>query len=391
MSYDMVLVYIHFRRHEQYLNLIKYLAPTRRIGILHVDIGSAAVAKTARTDAEFLERCVKLGATMVEGNVATKLLVLPLLNHQETVEKTAAAIQGSIHYNQSVILVNGPTAGIPFLQQQIDLFGRPVILVQDKECFGLLEPETLDVVRETGCEVIEVGSPHQRYRVFENFKTDYLVAYPSTVTIKDYRELYDILRAFNDAVDRLPASAVIYTKVHNVRDEGNYLSDIGFFRALRLPRSVLKSLRNLCDAFVSLRLGKRRVLDLLPLGIIWKMFWLQNACVFSRTKDVLAEYPGFGIEHFIPGVRLGVITGLGSTMWETAFQRVPIELINTQDPNKLHSNYQLLREFFRYDSWKGFVTEEAYNRISPSARAGDLMKTMNALIDQAVPKATILK
>lgn len=378
-SYDLILVYTSFRRHGVYLNIVKYMAPTHRIGILRLESDASSLQKVAISDGEFLKACFQYGALEVRGPCHTKLLVLPRMG-DHFIDQLREYIQTSITYEKLALLVAGHFSGIYRLPDLVSYFGKAVILAADRQRFGAYEPESVQQATVLGCEVIEVGSPYKRYPIFSNFQTDYLVAYPSSVAVADYRQLYWLLHNYIAVLDSLPKGSVVYTKPHNVKDEGNYLSYAGRYRYKRLPWRLVRLFLRAFHQFVSLRLGRWRLYDGVPLRILREINPLQNAYILGCSRNLLDEYPGFGIEHFMPGVRRGVITGLSATICEALYEKIPTYNIDPLPIETRPPTYQMLYRSYGISTWKGFMTDTAFATIADSARQGDLLEVLKNLV-----------
>ena len=71
--FDLIMVYTSHRRHEPYINIIKYLSADIKIGLLKFK----PMHPWGKIEEEYVRRCIDYGATLVTGKSTCNLLMLP--------------------------------------------------------------------------------------------------------------------------------------------------------------------------------------------------------------------------------------------------------------------------------------------------------------------------
>jgi hypothetical protein len=88
----------------------------------------------------------------------------------------------------------------------------------------------------------------------------------------------------------------------------------------------------------------------------------------------LSDYHNFGIEHFLPYVKKGVITGISSCIWHSLYNRVPVYNCDSQDLNPQIPNYSVYKTFY-VPTWNNQMEFDSkdFNKISSVNRESDLI------------------
>src|SRR3990172_303222 len=156
-------------------------------------------------------------------------------------------------------------------------------------------------------DVVEMGTPVAKYPVFEDFATDYLVAFPTDLSFVTPGQKAVFLRNVNRLLDRLPTDAQVTLKLHNVSDGGRLIerASRGFVLGERLYRRLGRAgARFFSDGFL-------RAVEGLPIperlrnALVRIYQGYQFARIEARTTPLSASTPyfNFGLELFLPGVR----------------------------------------------------------------------------------------
>jgi len=375
--FDIILVYTIFRKNETYLNIIKSLSKDFSIGIF---LCQPSGKKTQDTDKAALAYYKRLGATVINGKSKCKILYLSRFGegrYQEIFEDLPKIIQFNKVFLQTGTLMEG-LQGVNSLNGIIKYLGKPKILVPSKRYFGTYEKESLKLIKKNSLEVIEVGQPYFKYPVFEDFRTDYLIAYPSHLSIVNPFQHYLLLKNYVKIVMQLPKNVRIMVKPHNVKDKGNHISQTIFKKKLFFPLSINKYIL-LCiyqfDFFLRiiglLEWVPKRNTTSLKKRIFSLVNSFQNSYIFTRCENILDNYPAFGIEHFMKGVSKGIITGLSNSIYVALMHKVPVCVCDS-DVSERQKNYKIMIEKFRVNSWKNF-SEEGFELIDESVRNADLI------------------
>ena len=374
--YDLILVYTSHRRHENYLTIIRELSPQYSVGILRFE----PKHKWSETEQRFLDMCIEEGGEFVQGESTCHSLIISRFGgkpgrgyYKDILED----MPQYIHFEHLLVISNSIMSGVPVLEDICRKLGTPKILVQSRHYFGMYEPETLEIAARLKLEVVEVGQPYSKYPVFENFQADYLVAYPSHVSVVSHCQHYLLLKNIINVLFSLPKDAKIVVKPHNIRDEGNRLSARPSRRTMlaRVLGGLPMSLNRLilkCSYLLDFRYKGFYLFKYLPGRLINLFILIQNEYVFQRCNNLLEHYPAFGLEHYLRGVSKGLITGLSNSIFGALMHKVPI---CNCDPGLYErpANYQTMIDKFGVDKWNGFSTE-GFDLIDDDIRDADLIK-----------------
>ena len=324
---------------------------------------------------------------MINCKSKCKILFLPRFGEgrfQEIFEDLPKIIQFEQIFVQTGTLMEGVSNNI---REIIENLGQPKILVPSKRHFGTFDKESIKVVKENSLEVVEVGQPYLKYPVFEDFHTDYLIAYPSHVSIVNPLQHYLLLKNFVNVVMKLPENVKIMVKPHNVKDEGNQISNTfsnsKFDVPLRMKKYLLFVIYQL-DFFWRnldfLRWLPKRFFNPIINRIFNFLNSTQNSYIFSRCENLLDNYPAFGIEHFMKGVSKGIITGLSNSIFVALMHRVPV-CVCDYGMDEMPENYQIMIKKFRINTWKKF-SEDGFDLIDDSSRNADLIQFLKNSIKE---------
>ncbi|MSR78238.1 MAG: hypothetical protein EXS63_08470 [Candidatus Omnitrophica bacterium] len=376
--FDLILLYSSFRRHESYLPIIKALSATYRIGIYRVDIDGGN-AKIESSDNLYFKECLKYEAVeIIPSNIPiqTKVLmtgrfgprVLPLIHH---------AIQSTMCYEKWIILVEGPMAGVPILKEMMTAFAKPVLFIPDRSRFALLEPEALEIIQQNNLCVVETGSPFGHYSARDEFKADYIIAYPNKISFNHNRDLYRFLSNVVKLLSKIDPNERVYVKVHSVRDGGG--TESFFPKNLKLFAQpwLLKMIRFL------LKINGYSLLNRLPDNILVLVIYLHNAYIFKRGSNFIAEYPNWGLQHFMGGIKKGLITGQTNLVWEALKMRVPVYNCSDLTTSNAPQSYRLPIASFGIPCCEGELNfnELEFQKIKESVRNSNFIKTLAAEIE----------
>ena len=379
--YDLILVYTSFRRHETYLNIAKALGQSYSVGIYVCQ----PQFSWQETEHIAIEMYKQFGAEVVEGRAQCSALMLSRFG-DSYFKEIFQELPKRIRYSKLFVQTGTLMGGVLSLRDICESMKPPVILAPCIKHFGLYETESLEYLKQHPVEMVEVGQPFAKHPVFDSFKTDYLVAYPSHVSIVNNFQHYCLVKNITTVLFSLPSDAAIYVKPHNVRDKGNRISVkltdrkiFSMFKKNKLPMPLIKAALRLIY-LADLRLGKFKIFKLLPGKLLSLVVGLQNDYVFSRCKNLLDYYPAFGIEHFMKGVSKGVITGLSNTIFAALMHKVPICICDPFSDDR-PPNYQTMITELGIDRWKGFSTE-GFTAIDDSTREADLIEHLRSFINK---------
>ncbi len=381
--FDLALVYSSFRRHERYLNIAKALGRTRRIGL--VDLGWEA-KKLGTTEEAFRKALADQGVVPIDGPAVATAMIVPRLGPAH-IDQLASWVDAHLDFGRALHLPSNPSLGVLGAQQLHQRFGPLTVLAYDLAHFAEYEPQTRLELNLVPHEIVEIGSPCAAHPVFPDFAADYVYAYPSHLAVPTKRHAYALVRDMWRALDALPRDQVVAFKPHNASDQGNNLSQYGRRPFLPAPTWMARWILKGTYRLLSIRRGRGTVADRIPEGILGKVTAVAHELAARRCVNVLERYPGFGLEHFIAGVRKGVITGLSNLVWEALYQRKPVFNADHMPPGDRPFNYPIMVERYAMHEWHGFSTR-GFSTIGDSARRADLIGYLERLIAAPVPEGS---
>jgi len=375
-NYDILLVHSHFRAHEYYLNICKHLGGKLRVGVYvrppeeragpHVK----ALGKLEATDQLYLDKCAEVGGEIVTDERAScSLLVFP---QKALVPEYIQAVSERVTRKRT-IAVQSFAMGTQLLRE-ISEAGAEKLLLWDRNIFAnkLFTPE--DEALAGRFELVDSGSPYQRYPVFEDMGIDYMIALPTTLLVSDFHYRLRILENALSLVRGIGPEKRICIKLHNVRDGGNDL----FFGGRGVEQTLgaaAKALTGLAKGARSL-FGGGRVSNRLHLAAsraVWSI--LERAC---QPLSELTPCHNFGVEHFLPRVSLGLITGISASSWYALHDRLPVYNCDEQpfDPETF-VNAHTYRSFY-VPSCRGRLEFDPANfdLVPEASRKGDLLQLL---------------
>ncbi len=374
--FDLILVYTSHRRHEPYINIIKYLSKHFSIGLLKFE----PKHKWGAIEESYVQKCLDSGASLVKGKSQCHTLIIPRFGGNPGSGYFKDILEDMpeyINFERVLIWPAGMLHGVLNIDYICRYLGDPVILAPNKIYFASFETEVKEFMQEHPLEVVEVGLPYAKHPVFENFSTDYMVAYPSHVAIQNQYQYYLLIKNMVSALKSLPETARVTLKPHNVRDTGNRLSGT-FLSKYKIPFWFIQLLITIFKIF-DFSIGSKPVYQLLPDKIISRITAIHNDYIFYRCDNLLNEYPGFGIEHFIHGIKKGLITGLSTSIIYAMFEKKPVYLCDNPLKKDIPKSYELMNTMFNMSQWKGF-SDEGFSGFNDSDRSADLIEYLRKTV-----------
>lgn len=376
--YDIILVYGFFRAHNYYLNIVRYLSSQYKIGVYLVNAekrgnksGAKQMIKVKQTDDQFLSCLKSFGADILdEGTYSCGLLVIPQLNFDpDFVEDIDKRIK-----RDRAIAIQTFSYGKQLLEKFREI-GIDKLLVYDKSIFYARFYTDLErAFVEDNFQVIEMGSPYQKYPVFDNIEIDYLVAFPSPMLIKDgfvrNRLLLNILSLQNNVNKK----DKVVLKLHNVKDGGakifgstkeSILND----RGLILVAKVLSAVSGLLGKVGANKLSKK---------FIDRCNNLLHTAIEKRAEPLsnFTPYYNFGLELFLPMVKKGLITGISASIWYGLYNKLPVYNCDDQFFNEDKMPNGEIYKYFYVPPCGGMLKFDTdnFNKIPDSTIKADLIE-----------------
>lgn len=378
--YDLILVYTSHRRHNNYLNIIKYMSASLRIGILKFETKH----RWGESEEIYLQACLEAGAELVEDDATCHSVMISRFGKPKDgggyYRDILVEMPERIKYQRVLINVDALMTGFLCLDDICEKLGPPVLMVPSKKLFGILEPETREYALTNNLEMVEVGTPFRKYPVFPDFETDYLLAYPSHVSVKNSAEHYQLLKNVVKTLKKIPDTEAVIVKPHNVRDTGNSLSYTMLSRRLGNKRWLFSLLLFYVHLF-DISVKGRTWYFILPKKLMSLLVGLHNDYIFSRCENLLDDYPAYGFEHFVSGIKKGVITGISQTILESVLQRKAVCCCDDLPITDKPESYQILGKTFGIAGWHAF-SHDGESCIEDSVREVDLMKYLKKTIEE---------
>ena len=374
--FDLILVYTSHRRHEPYINIIKYLSSDIKIGLLKFK----PLHPWGKTEEEYVRQCIDYGATLVTGKSTCNLLMLPRFGgkpgsgyYKYILEETPKIID----YKKVLLWPASVFHGHPLITEICEVFNPLTILMPSKRYFGAIEKKTMDVIDKYKIDTVEVGLPYAKYPIFPLFSTDYILAYPSHVAIHDAHHHYKLLSNMIKVLFNLPYGADIVVKPHNVKDEGNKLSQYDFLR-FKLDKRIVAIILKIILFIFGLNIFSKNFYKFLPSRSIRLVNQLINYYIFNSYNNLLDKYPGFGIEHFIHGIKHGLITGLSSSIIYARYEKKQVCVVDEYD-DEMSESYKLINKHFGIKHQNQF-SENGYDAFTENNRESDLFEYLMSSI-----------
>ncbi|MCK4809395.1 MAG: hypothetical protein KAS99_00455 [Candidatus Omnitrophica bacterium] len=368
-TYDILLIYGFSRLHPYYLNIIKYLAKGKNIGVCVLDTNkyivsadSKRIDKLQNTENAFMEFCKELGADLIypdeeikAGNelIANILFVPQIKLSMDGLE----LIKNSIKYN-NIIGIQTFGYGKNLLD---DLFsmGCRKFFVYDRNIFTkVIQSEKREDLLDK-FEIIEMGAPYRKYPLWpenEIAEIDYLIALPTLVFLKNPKKRYDLVKNIYNLLGKLNQDDKVAIKLHNVKDGGNkYLKETHF-------------------RFVPLGIFSAKFLGRRGYDLASAIFY-KNILDRAEALQNITPYFNFGLELFLPYVKKGVITGISTVLWHCLYNKIAVYNCDNQPFGEDLPNYPGYKNFYiPYCEGRIPFDEQYYDKISDSAKKADLIE-----------------
>ena len=235
-DFDLVLVFPVFRAATAFLPIVKYLSPRYRVGVYfhRADDSGFQERKTGNTDLQFVELCRELGGEVIgEGPVKARLVILSYSNYSK---EYLSALRENIVSGRYWIM-HGVLSG-NFAMEGIEGFPFEKHLIPDMRFYEWRLGESHE---EREIEVppekrVEIGAPHKKYPIFDDFDVDYLIAVPTLFGMPALEDRLRFVRAVQKFMERLPSGMKIVLKPHNAIEDGsNAPGHPRIFRLLNKP------------------------------------------------------------------------------------------------------------------------------------------------------------
>lgn len=379
-SYDLVLVVGYFRTATAFLSVVEALGKKLRIAVLPTDADPAMKHKTGDAHFVFLDLCRRFGADVLDINESafTTLMVIQQFPYSDVLAKN---VQQNVKSNEHVGLMTLAMAGIEKHDAFVKQFGVSKVYVPSQRLMEFLLEKREAGARYEGVNVKEVGLPFALYRIFPEFRADWMIAAPTLFSFHNESGKQHFLRTVNQLLNQIPSGDVVVYKPHNGNSLDYFAPRLHYLLASWLDK--IPTMKRLLQST-----------ERLP----WPWLRMQvdrvETCILHRTimrrvipMAQLTPYAGISLEAFLPGVRKGVIGGLSNTIWGTLYFDLPFyncvdehgrqgrsELLDRRSDQLLDLNLQ----FFGVPFCQGNLAMDVRKQdiVLPHERQGDLIASI---------------
>jgi len=377
-KFDLVLVCLNFRFHPFYLNIVKALAGNYSVCLYIVK--DKKKEKTRKTENLYFDECIASGVHILEGGEKCECHVMLILQRFYREKSAHWSVINNINY-KSVIPVLG-TRFLHTIPQSIEMGLKRLWVEDSKVIEGLIKAkEEGNIAKDINLVKIEL--PYKKYPAFDfsDLNIDYIIADPTRVFLEDKANAVKLFQNMKKLLESIPKEKAVYLKPHNVRDVGSGVSSI-YSRQRKYPLFV---------EYASLLL-KTGIKKILKREAKWSNaindIKIMNAQVFiekrSRLLSEITEYYNFSIEHFLPFVKEGVITGISNTIYHSLYNRLPAYNCDDQPFTEESPNYDIYKSFY-IPPCKGRLEFDPANfdLVRGDEKAYDMIELIKKELDQS--------
>lgn len=333
--YDLILAFSQFREVNQYPNLVKYLVKEFTIGIFEMpdeslsSSVSKAKGKVGGTNCMVIEICRVLGAEILtaDENYSCQLLIVPQ-SYSSSEEKIK-----NINFEKAAAIErfgSGPK-GLGRLAE----LGVSIFYTYEMRMFERLRKLWPESHVPQGMRIHEMGSVYRKYPLFDfsGLGMDYMIAMPTPLFMRKVIERNRLFDNFLSVINSACKTDRFIIKPHNVADNlskqklietiFSVLSYFPWARGFGFMEFVSK------HKYGFLRHALLRLNEEMIFGKV------RRKCYFLNN---LTPYANLGIEHYLPFVKKGLITGISSCQWHALHNKIPVlncddRRVNGEMPN----------------------------------------------------------
>ena len=337
------MVHLFSRIHPYYINIIKALSGELRIGVMYME----CVEKSHRrnqvnlkeTDRLYFDLYAEHGADIFNGSekLHCNLLLVPQYSFDPDLIRSIS--------NNSIVMLGAFAYGDYYLKELRDVGGQKLWIYNEKVFSELTKTSAREGILND-LDISTFTLPFKQYPVldFSNLQIDYLIAYPTGLFLKDNAKRMRFYKNVRILLRSIPEGKTVFIKDHHVRDIGNDLNSGFMDRSKTTIINLLKMAGSIglsiSSKFKSLnkisqkQYGWRAAID--------KSF-IEAGATFLSEKT---KYHNFNIEHFLPFVREGVITGISSVIWNSLYEQLPVYNCDDQPLTDNSPNYPVIKNFY---------------------------------------------
>ncbi|MEE9117889.1 MAG: hypothetical protein V3U02_04765 [Calditrichia bacterium] len=296
-------------------------------------------ANLQETDRLYFGLYAEYGADILDGadKYNCNLLLLPQYSFDPD------RIRSIAHKN--IIMLGAFSYGGYYLKEFRDVGGHKFWTYDEKVFNELTKVRNQESILND-LEISTFALPFTKYPAldFSNLKIDYLIAHPTRLFLKDNANRMKFYSNMRRLLRSIPKEKTIFIKDHNVRDAGNDLVNGFMDRNKILIKNILQMAGSI-GLSVSSKLESLKKIS--EKQYKWRAavykFLIEREGTFLSSKT---KYHNFNIEHFLPFVREGVITGISSVIWNSLYEQVPVYNCDDQPLTDNLPNYDVIKDFY---------------------------------------------
>ncbi|RJQ27355.1 hypothetical protein C4565_05315 [Candidatus Parcubacteria bacterium] len=374
IEYDLILINFNFREVNQYPCIAKHLSKRYRVGFIDVpgEMLSIKMAKTKskleKTNQIVTTLISELGADVLDprGRYRCRLMLLPQSCWMEK------KLPVKVDFDICCALERFGSG--PLGTKELSKMGVSELWIYDYKLYTAIAGTVLHYKGDKEkLPAIEMGTPYKKYPAldFSDLNIDYLLAYPTSMLLKSGELQFGFYKNIDKVIGKIDYHKII-SKQHNVRDQDNRkekLKNKKIYQNIidKAPRLAWEGLIKFSEIF--------KLRGLRHSAYQRQKSMLENT-IKKKTVDLesLTQYGSLGIEHFLPFIRKGVITGISSCIWHALYDNIPVYNCDTRVSINGLPNEKALSVFhilpcngeLRFD-------RSAFEFISESSRKADII------------------
>ena len=338
--YDIILAHFYSRVNPYNINIVKELSRNYKVGIYKLKAGelnhSTKQVNLKDTDQIVLDLASEYGGTILDNNKGYSCNLFLLTHHSFDLQQIK-----TIKY-KNILLIAHIMYGSYYLKEYKQIGGRKICVFSKDMYKNVVKINNQEEII-SGIEVVECDPPYTSYPAidFSDLEIDYIIAFPSPIFLRNSYNRMKLLCNICRLIEKIPVDKNIYYKSHNITDIEigikHVNSGIKFIKILLYY--ILKSLYKILhfDRSVSFRIIYHNVQTLRYLRIIE-----------MRATDLaeVTKYHNFNIEHFLPFVRKGLITGISTCILNALFSKIPVYNCDDQELSEETPNHHVIKNYY---------------------------------------------
>ncbi len=343
--FDIVLLYTFNRYHGYYLNIVKNLGKTHRVGLLVDPTKVKNRSKHEITDARYLEELQQFGAKIATESITCNILFVPVIHYYEENFPWLNTIVSSYKMILGYVVCSPMASHLEILKEKLPLHQ---LLVEDiKLLKSRLSTEKKDHLLD-GIDVKGVSFVYTQYPVLRKIEMDYLIVFPTKMSFQKADQPIDavqkkrFMRNINKLLSKISPEDTVYYKLHSVLD-GGWPFAHSKMEAIEknLPQFMIQSITNIIN---HLKLDDQSS-QIAEIANTSEFVLMTRSCQNLSTLTKSHNYP---VELFYPHVRKGVISGRSNSIWGALKANLPVYNCDDNVIGSGYGDYAHLKENYEH-------------------------------------------